>query len=348
MSFCDFAVHHFAQALDQQAVGVAFEQGIPVASPENFDAVPAGAAERGFQFLNDFSVAANRAVQALQIAIDDENKIVEIFARSERDRAQSLGLIRLAVSEERPDFCVGDGFEAAIFEIAIEAGLVDRHERAQAHRNRGIFPEVRHQPGVRIGRQAAAFPEFAAEILQLLCGKAAFEKRAGIDAGRSMPLQINRVAFELFGAPAKEMVEADFKQRGRGGICGNVPADAVVHAVGANHHGQSVPADQALDPALDFLIAGKYGLLFEGNGIDVRSVRGEGVSNSQSGAREREAGRAEGSRRFPAFLLQNCIEGLDPFLHFLGIDAKYLYVGFVLHGFLPLRLNWRSGPIFYA
>ncbi len=192
-----FAVHHFAQALDQQAVGVAFEQGIPVAAPQNLDAIPAGAAEGGFQFLHDFSVAANRAVEALQVAIDDENQIVEIFARSERDRAQSLRLVRFAVSKKRPHFRVGDGLEAAVFEIAIEARLINGHQRAEAHRDGGIFPEVRHQPRMRVGRQSAALAQFAAEIFQLFRGKAAFEKRARINAGRSVSLKINRVALEF-------------------------------------------------------------------------------------------------------------------------------------------------------
>ena len=68
-----FAVHHFAQALDQQAVRVLLKQRIPIAAPENLDAVPARAAEGGFEFLNDFSIAAHGAIEALQVAIDHEN-----------------------------------------------------------------------------------------------------------------------------------------------------------------------------------------------------------------------------------------------------------------------------------
>ena len=48
---------------------------------------------------------------------------------------------------------VGD---AAVGQVAVEPGLVDGHDRAEAHRDRGEFPEVGHQPGMRIGRQAAA------------------------------------------------------------------------------------------------------------------------------------------------------------------------------------------------
>ncbi len=77
-----------------------------------------------------------------------------------------------------------------------------------------------------------------------------------------MSLQVNGVAFEFVGAPAEEMVEADFVQSRGGGVRGDVPADAVIDAIGSNHHRQSVPPDQALDAALDFLIARKDGLIF--------------------------------------------------------------------------------------
>src|SRR5258708_10279656 len=90
-----------------------------------------------------------------------------------------------------------------------------------------------------------------------------------------MPLQINGVALELFGTSTEEMIEANFKERSGRGIRGNMTANAVVDSIGANHHGQRVPADQALDPALDFLVSGKYSLLFHGNRIYIGSVGGK-------------------------------------------------------------------------
>src|SRR6266478_4676997 len=72
--FLKLAVHHFAQALDQQAVIVAFKQRVPVASPKDLYDVPARASEGCLEFLHDLSIPANRAVQPLQVAIDDKNK----------------------------------------------------------------------------------------------------------------------------------------------------------------------------------------------------------------------------------------------------------------------------------
>ena len=144
--------------------------------------VPAGAAEGRFQFLDDLAVAAHRAVQALQVAVDDEDQVVELLARSERQSAQRFGLVRFAVAEERPDLARRLGDDAAILEVAHEARLIDGVDRTQAHRDGGELPEVRHQPGMRIGGQARVVAQFVAEVLQVLFGQAAFEESAGVDA----------------------------------------------------------------------------------------------------------------------------------------------------------------------
>ena len=195
--FLVFAVDDFAHALDEQAFGVALEDGIPLAPHRYFDDVPARAAESGFEFLNDLAIAADRTVEALKVAVDDEDEVVEFFAGGERDGAERFGLVGFAVAEESPDFGVGRWLEATIFEIAIEARLIDGHQRAQAHRDGGIFPEVRHEPGMRIRGEAAAGFQFAAKIFELLDAETAFEKSAGVDAGSGVALEIDGVAFEI-------------------------------------------------------------------------------------------------------------------------------------------------------
>ena len=97
------AVDDFAHALDEQAVVVGREQRIPVAAPDHLDDVPAGAAEDRFELLDDLAVAADRAVEPLQVAVDDEDQVVELLARREGDGAERFRLVGLAVAEERPD-----------------------------------------------------------------------------------------------------------------------------------------------------------------------------------------------------------------------------------------------------
>ena len=100
------AVDDLAHPLGEQAVVVGREQRIPVAAPDHLDDVPAGAAEDRFELLDDLAVAAHRAVEPLQVAVDDEDQVVELLARRQADRAERFRLVGLAVAEERPDLAV--------------------------------------------------------------------------------------------------------------------------------------------------------------------------------------------------------------------------------------------------
>jgi hypothetical protein len=71
---------------------------------------------------------------------------------------------------------------APSFEVPVEARLVDRHDRAEAHRDGRELPEIRHQPRMRVRRQAAARCQFPAEVGQLFDRQSPFEERARVDA----------------------------------------------------------------------------------------------------------------------------------------------------------------------
>ncbi len=97
-------VDDFAHALDEQAVAIGGEQRIPIAPPQHLDHVPAGAAEDRFELLNDVAVAADGTIEPLQIAVDDEDQVVEFLARREADGAERFRLVGFTVPEEGPDF----------------------------------------------------------------------------------------------------------------------------------------------------------------------------------------------------------------------------------------------------
>ena len=101
--FLVLAVDHFPHAFDQQAGLVFLQERIPVGSPDHLDHIPSRSAEQRFQFLDNLAVAAHGAVESLQVAIDDEGQVVQLFAGGERNRAQRLGFVGLTVTEERPD-----------------------------------------------------------------------------------------------------------------------------------------------------------------------------------------------------------------------------------------------------
>src|SRR5207237_1051779 len=116
-------------ALEENAARVAGDQGIPLATPQHLDDVPARAAENALELLNDLAVAANRPVEALQVAVDDENQIVELLPSGERNRAERFRLVRLSIAEKCPDLApcrVGMSAEVEIFQ---KPSLVDGHQR---------------------------------------------------------------------------------------------------------------------------------------------------------------------------------------------------------------------------
>ena len=150
-------------------------------APQELDHVPAAAAKLALKLLYDLAVAAHRPVQPLQVAIDHEDQVVELFARREADGAKAFGLVHLAVAKEAPDLAVGHVDQPAIVHVFHEPGLVDRHQRPQPHADGRKLPVIGHQPGVRIARQAVA-PHLGAEIIHLFLRQAPFHERARIDA----------------------------------------------------------------------------------------------------------------------------------------------------------------------
>ena len=193
-----FAVDAFFHQLAQLAGAVARQQLIPARAPQAFDDVPAGAAKIRLELLDDLAVAAHRPIEPLQVAVDDEDQIVELLATGQRDRARAIPARPSRRRRKTPTPCAGGVGDLAMVEISQETRLIDRHQRPETHRHRRELPEVRHQPGMRIGRKSLAL-HLLAEVEQLLLAEAPFEKGARINAGRDMALKIDEVAAMRFG-----------------------------------------------------------------------------------------------------------------------------------------------------
>ena len=108
-------------------------------------------------------------------------------------------------------------------------------------------PEIRHAARMRIGAQAAARCQFAAEVLQLLLCESTFEESPSVDAGRRVRLQIDDVAAVGGGAIAEEMIEADFEQGRRGRVGRDVAAQARAAIARLQDHRHGVPANDAFE-----------------------------------------------------------------------------------------------------
>ena len=177
-----FAIDAFFHPLAQQPLVVACQQRVPARTPDDLDHIPAGAEKRRFQFLDNLAVTPDRAIESLQVAVDDKYQVVQFFAHRHRDRAQRFRLIRFTVTEETPDLAIVGRDDPAVLHVTAVTGLVNRHHRAQTHRDRRELPEIRHQPWMRIRGQAVA-ADFAAKRPQLPLIEPSFEKGARVDTG---------------------------------------------------------------------------------------------------------------------------------------------------------------------
>ena len=95
-------IRHFLEALNQQAGFIFFDEGIPTVTPDDFDDIPTRTAKCGLQFLDDFSVAPDGPIEALQVAVDDEDEVIEFFAGGQRDGTQRFWFVAFAIAQYRP------------------------------------------------------------------------------------------------------------------------------------------------------------------------------------------------------------------------------------------------------
>ena len=116
--------------------------------------------------MNDLAVAADRAVEALEIAIDHPDEVVEVLAAGHADGSVRFRLIRFTVSDEGPDHgIVVLCNEFACLQVAAEAGLINGMDGPQSHRHRGENPEIRHQEGMRVRAQTRMVLQFLTKVL---------------------------------------------------------------------------------------------------------------------------------------------------------------------------------------
>jgi hypothetical protein len=289
--------------------------------------MPAGAAEDRFQLLDDLAVAAHRSVEALEVAVDHEDQVVEALARGQGERAQALRLVGLAVAHETPDPAVAPVDETPRLEIAGEAGLIDRIDRPQAHRHGRELPEVGHETRVRIAREALP-TGLAPEAVELRLREASLEKGPGVDSRCGMPLDEDRVAVGLVVPAAEEVVESDFIEARRGGVGGDVPAQPLEAMVRARNHDGGVPPDEPADAPLHDRISGIDRLLLGADGVDVaRLGRGRDPHAEHPRPLHQLVEEVLGAG-FP-FALDDAVESLDPLGGLLRVDVRELLLELV-------------------
>ena len=127
----------------------------------------------------------------------------------------------------------------------------------------------------------------------------------------------------------EEVIEADFVERGRRGVGRDVAADPVRVAIAAHDHRHRIPADEALDAALDLLAAGKRRFFFGADAVDVGGDGGKRQRNTgHAGVVTKGGEQALNAAAVP--LLDDVIERLAPLALFDGFQ-----LGGVLRGVIP-------------
>ena len=207
------AVHGGVHLVEQHAVHIGVEQLVPAGAPDDLDDIPACASEDALQLLDDLAVASHGAVKSLKVAVDNPDEVVQPAAPGQRDGAEGFRFVHFAVAEEAPDAIVAGVFYFAVLEIAVEAGVIDGVEGAEAHRDGGIFPVVGHEARVGVAGETVA-ADLHAEVVELLFGEAAFQEGAGVGAGGVVALDVNVVAGDAVGFAPEKPVEAHFVERG--------------------------------------------------------------------------------------------------------------------------------------
>jgi hypothetical protein len=307
--------------VDEHAVHVPLEQVVPLAAPHDLDDVPSRPAEDALELLDDLAVAAHRAVELLQVAVDDEGQVVEPLAGRHGEGTERFGLGGLAVPAEEPHVLVGGVLEPAVLEVAVETRLVDRVEGSEAHRDRGELPEVGHQPRVRVARQPAWF-DLGTEAVEPRLVHPSLEERAGVDARGGVTLEVDLVAATGVVLAPEEVVEPDLVERRRRRVGADVPARPALDVGAVDHHGR-VPADVAPDAPFELLVPGEARFTLGRDRVDVVGRRQRrdpdvALAGPLEDLQEEEAPAAA------AVLVDHRVEGLEPLAGLDLVDVGVL------------------------
>jgi hypothetical protein len=158
----------------------------------------------------------------------------------------------------------------------------------------------------------------------VLLGQASLEEGAGVDPRRGVALEVDEVPRVILAPAAKEVVEGHLVEGRRRRVGGDVTADALGDAVGADHHGHGVPANDALDPALDLPAAGVGHLLGRMNGVDVGRFGGEGEPDARAPGVDVK-GLEEGTHALGSLVAEHPLQRIQPLP---GFQARLVVLDF--------------------
>ena len=271
-----FAVQGLHHDALQDAILVARQQRVPVRTPDQFQNIPASTTEVPLKLLDDLAVAAHWPIQTLQIAVDDEHEVIEFLASRQTDRPQRLGFIHFAVTAKDPDLAITGIRQTAGVQVFEESGLIDRHQRPETHGDGRELPELGHQLGMRVTRQALAI-DLLTEVIELVFAESPLQIGAPVKAWRRVPLEVHQITTVSFVGGMPEMVHSSAnhgRQRGkRGDMPAKVTAVGRIVLVSTNHHRHCIPANVGADALLKLHIPGAWHFEMRRDRIEIGRMR---------------------------------------------------------------------------
>src|SRR5690606_2067981 len=225
------------------------------------------------------------------------------------------------VADEAPDVGVRGVVQAAVVEIAVEAGVIDGVDGPQTHGDRGELPELGHETGMRVGGEATA--HLLSEQVEVLLVEPALQEGPGVEAGGGVTLEVDVVAATGCAASPEEVVEADLVEGGGRGEGREMAPDPLDVVVGLGDHHRGVPSDVPADAALDVAVTRELGLVLQGDGVDVRGRDGAGYSEAGALRPLQQLGEEVAGPGGPD-VLDDLVERLLPLLSLDWVDVGKL------------------------
>ena len=264
------AIGRAVHQVSQRTVGVSLQERVPFATPHDLDDVPSRTTEETLQFLDDFSVATNRAIESLEVAVDDKGQVIEVVVGGELECATAFHFVHLAIAQEGPDMLLAGVLDSAVVHIAVELSLIDGIDRPKAHRHRGELPELRHEARVWVGRESTGVVGLLlTEAIELFTTEATFKEGPRIHARRGVALVEDLVSATGVILAPEEVVVAHFIECRRGRVGRDVATHTDARSLGAVHRNGGVPANPGAVATLNLFVAGELGFIFGSDGVEV-------------------------------------------------------------------------------
>src|SRR5262249_35730121 len=289
----------------------------------------------------DRDVVALGEEEALQMAVEKKEEIAEPLPPRKRHGSERFWLVHFSVAHESPHRArcgIGDAAAMQIFE---EARLIDRHQRAEPHGYGGELPEFRHQPGMRIGREAAA-SRLVTELQKLWLGEPALDEGPRVDARPGVALDIDEVAAVLIRRRAPEVTKADVIERGRRLEAGDMAAEFGGPLVGAQNDRNPLPTKCEGDSVLDIAVPVRTLLALGRNGVDIWGIECERRARTRE-LRLLAQSVKQKRRPLSALVMHDGAQRIDPFarFHWIGIRHRQHEL---LPDFVRLFTVWSQPP----